>query len=48
MQAGWRSPAGGWWFTQIGLVGGFSLLLALGLVIVVAGYAVIRRATPRG
>lgn len=36
------------WFEKIGLVGGFSLLLALAVLLAVAGYVMIRRATPRG
>ncbi|MRG59258.1 hypothetical protein GE115_05150 [Agromyces sp. CFH 90414] len=35
------------WFAAIGLVGVFSLLLAFAVVAAVAGYLVIRRATPR-
>lgn len=35
------------WFGEIGLVGGFSVLLVLSLMSAVFGYAVIRRATPR-
>lgn len=41
----WGSLLG--WIESIGLIGGFSLLLAFAAVWAVIGYVVIRRATPR-
>ena len=35
------------WFGSIGIVGGFSIVLALAVVCAIGGYLVIRRATPR-
>jgi hypothetical protein len=35
------------WFTSVGIVGGFTVVLALAAVFAVGGYLVIRRATPR-
>lgn len=35
------------WFGSIGIVGGFTIVLALAVVCAVGGYLVIRRATPR-
>lgn len=44
--------SGGWvalfeWFGSIGVVGGFTIVLAFATAFAVAGYLVIRRATPR-
>ncbi|MET4159973.1 hypothetical protein [Agromyces sp. PvR057] len=35
------------WFAAIGVVGGFTIVLALAVVCAIGGYLVIRRATPR-
>ena len=48
----WATLSSSWaaifeWFASLGLVGGFSLLLAIAVLCGVGGYIVIRRATPR-
>ncbi|MEL4319168.1 hypothetical protein WJX64_09145 [Leifsonia sp. YIM 134122] len=48
----WATLSGSWaaifaWFSGLGLVGGFSLVLAIAVLFAVGGYVVIRRATPR-